>query len=269
MIRAFLLALLLAAQSAAAQSFGDQADPIVRLDVLSGDVTAAGHQNAALRLTMAEGWHTYWRAPGDAGIPPAFTWRGSRNLGNVRVIWPVPQVFWQNGMRSIGYEGQLVLPIEITPEKAGRPVHLKGRMEIGVCRDICMPAELRFDTTLDNAAGKHPSIAAALAARPYSRDEAGVQAVTCALSPVRGGIRLTARITMPSAGTREDVVIESGNPKVWASEPAAKRQGNVLIASSDLVHVEKGSYALDRSAVRITVLGSRHAVDILGCTAAS
>ncbi|MEM9552608.1 MAG: protein-disulfide reductase DsbD domain-containing protein, partial [Pseudomonadota bacterium] len=76
---------------------------VVQVEVLDGGETAHGTVMTALRLTLADGWKTYWRAPGDAGIPPSFNWRGSRNVGEVAITWPTPQVFNDYGMRSIGY----------------------------------------------------------------------------------------------------------------------------------------------------------------------
>jgi DsbC/DsbD-like thiol-disulfide interchange protein len=239
---------------------------VVGIDILDGGRTAQGTYLAAVRLTLSDGWKTYWRAPGDAGIPPQFDWRGSRNLGDVSIIWPTPTVFVQNGMQSIGYHHQLVLPVEITPATPGAPVHLRGQVEIGLCKDVCIPGTLTFDHEMDLTADRNPAIAAALAQRPYSSTEAKVQSATCRLSPIEGGLRIDAQITMPSAGGAEVAVIEPGDTRIWASEAKTTRKGNVLTASSDLIHVDGQSYALDRSAVRITVLGRDHAVDILGCT---
>lgn len=71
---------------------------------------------------------------------------------------------------------------------------------------------------------------------------------------------------MAALGPREDVVIEAGNAQVWVSEPETERRGDHLIATSDMIHVSAHSFALDRSAVRITVLADGRAVDIRGCT---
>ncbi|MEG4641374.1 protein-disulfide reductase DsbD domain-containing protein, partial [Paracoccus sp. APAP_BH8] len=46
--------------------------------------TAEGHRMTALHLRLEPGWKTYWRSPGDAGVPPRFDWAASRNLAEVR-----------------------------------------------------------------------------------------------------------------------------------------------------------------------------------------
>lgn len=246
---------------------GNSLDALVRIEVLDGGPTARGTHMAALRLTLSDGWKTYWRAPGEAGIPPSFDWRGSRNLGDVSIIWPTPQVFEANGLRTIGYKHQLVLPVEVTPARDDQPVRLRGRIEFGLCSDVCIPGALEFDRELDPQAGRHPAIAAALAQRPYSAGEAGMRAATCRLSPVKGGLKVEARITMPSAGGEEIAVIEPGAPGLWATETRASRQGDTLIANSELISETGSAFALNRSAIRITVLGTRHTVDIRGCDA--
>jgi DsbC/DsbD-like thiol-disulfide interchange protein len=244
----------------------ERLEDIVRIEVLDGGTTARGTHRAALHLTLAEGWKTYWRAPGDAGIPPRFNWRGSRNLAAMAITWPTPKVFDQNGMRSIGYAHQLVLPLEITTKTPGQAIRLKGEIEIGVCKDVCVPATLNIDHPLNAKAGRNPAIAAAMAQRPFSEKEAGVTSARCSMVPTRHGMQIEAHIAMPHSGGTEVAVIEPGNPQIWASEATTRRDGNTLIAVSELIHVDQGSFVLDRSAIRITVLGDRHAVDIRGCT---
>lgn len=262
----FALACTLGLAMAPATFAGGMGD-LVQIKVLDGGLTPRGTYQAALHLTLADGWKTYWRAPGDAGIPPQFTWRRSRNVGAVAITWPTPEVFDQNGLRSIGYKHELVLPVEITPSNADKPVHLKGEIEFGLCKDICIPASLRFDQPLSADAARNPQIAAALAQRPYSASEAGVKSATCRLSPAgNGGMRIEARVTMPSAGGHEVAVIEPGNPQLWATQTQTNRSGNVLIATSELTPTSGQAFALNRSQVRITVLGQNHAVDIVGCT---
>ena len=242
-------------------------DDVVRIDVLDGGLTKRGTYQAALRLTLADGWKTYWRAPGDAGIPPQFFWSGSKNVGKTSISWPTPYVFEQNGLRSVGYKDQLVLPVEITRENSNRPVQLRGAVQLGVCREVCVPAELVFDRRLAGAGTDRGTIAAAMADRPYSRDEAGVTSVSCRLDPIPDGLRVTARIAMPHSGGTEFAIVEPGIAEIWASEAKVARAGGILTVSSDLVHLQNKPYALDRSALRFTVLGRHHAVDIRGCSA--
>ncbi|WP_424977868.1 protein-disulfide reductase DsbD domain-containing protein [Leisingera sp. S232] len=260
------LALLTLATATPALSGAADGD-IVQVEVLDGGMTPRGTQLSALKITLQPGWKTYWRTPGDAGIPPSFSWRGARNIGRLSITWPSPQVFLTSGYRTIGYHDQLVLPVEITPETPGKPVRLKGRMQLGVCKDVCVPAELSFDHQLDSSAGRNPAIAAAMASRPWSAKEAGVRKAVCSLRPSQYGMTVTARISMPSAGGEEIAVIEPGNPRLFAGETVTRREGGQLIAETEFLPADSQPYAIDRSQLRITVLGQNHAVDIRGCSA--
>jgi DsbC/DsbD-like thiol-disulfide interchange protein len=246
----------------------DRFDVPVTGEVLQGWVLADGSRMAALRLSLAPGWKTYWRAPGDAGIPPQFDWAGSRNMATVSINWPTPKVFDQNGMRSVGYENSLVIPLRIEPTSDGKPVQLNAKMELGVCSDVCIPHELEFSALIDNDnLTPTPIIAAALAERPYSPSEAGVRSAKCRVSPTADGLQIEAHIAMPPAGGREYVVFEPGVENIWVSEADTRRTGDVVIATSELVNITGGPIAIDRSAIRITVLGSQYAVDVKGCSA--
>ncbi len=258
------LCVALAAPAAAESPF----EVPVTGEVLPGWVMADGTRMSALRLTLAPGWKTYWRAPGDSGIPPQFDWSASRNLGAVSVNWPTPKVFDQNGMRSVGYDNTLVIPLHIHPKTDGTPVRLRARMDMGICADVCLPHTLEFDADISTEAlTPTPAIAAALAARPYSAGEAGVQSAECIISPTSDGLAIEARIAMPSAGGAEYVVIEPGQGDIWVSEAETRRSGATVVATSEMVNINGGPIAIDRSAIRITVLGSKYAVDVKGCSA--
>ncbi|MFV0358417.1 protein-disulfide reductase DsbD domain-containing protein [Tropicimonas sp.] len=245
---------------------GGVPDNVIRGDILGGWTTRQGTRMAALRLTMAPGWKTYWRAPGEAGIPPSFDWSGSRNLGAVTYHWPSPEVFENYGLRTIGYSRELVLPIELHPTTPGAPIELHGKVDLGVCEKICMPANLRIDATLDGAGRADPAIERALANAPAPGSRAGVRRVDCEVEPISDGVKVTARIAMPRLPGAEVAMVETGNPHVWVSEPKSRRKGDILEVQADLVPAGGGPLALDRSAMRFTVIAGTRAVDIHGCT---
>jgi DsbC/DsbD-like thiol-disulfide interchange protein len=246
----------------------DPFDDPVRAEVLQGWDLPDGRRLAAVRLTLDPGWKTYWRAPGDAGIPPQFDWSRARNLSDVAISWPTPHVYEDNGMQSIGYKGTVVIPLYLTPANPVKPVRLRTTMSLGVCADVCMPHQIKFDTLLDRPdARPTPAIVAALADAPYASDEAGVRSATCSLRPTDDGIQIEARVTLPHTGGREVAVIETGTDGLWISEAQTSRAGDTVTAISEMIHVDGGAFAIDRSDVRITIFGGNYAVDIKGCTA--
>ncbi|MDX1785495.1 protein-disulfide reductase DsbD domain-containing protein [Roseovarius sp. ZX-A-9] len=243
-------------------------DDVLKARVLTGWRMADGTHMAGLEITLRPGWKTYWRAPGDLGIPPSFDWRGSGNLAGVEIQWPTPAALLQDGMTTIGYTGRVVFPLKVLPDRAGRDIRLQGALDLGVCEDVCIPVNLNISATLPrDAQRRDPAIAAALADRPYSATEARVGSVHCTLSPREGGLTLRADIRMPSAGGTEVAVIETDNPQVWVAPAKTTRNGGTLTAQTRLEHAEGRSFAVNRSALRITVLGTSYAVDIQGCPA--
>jgi DsbC/DsbD-like thiol-disulfide interchange protein len=170
-------------------------------------------------------------------------------------------------MRTIGYSGQVVIPVEITPAAPGEPLRLAGTVELGVCQDICRPVTLAFDAVLPEAGARDAAIAAALVDRPLSAAEAGVSAAQCSAAPQDGGLRLTAALRMPPDGGDEVVVIEPGQGGIWVSEAETRWQDGWLTAEVEMAAADGGPVALDRSDLRITVIGATGAVDIRGCTA--
>ncbi len=103
---------------------------------------------AGIQLKLDKGWKTYWRYPGDSGLPPSFHWTGSKNLKNAEVLWPAPLRFHDSAGTSFGYKDEVVFPVLIEPVKSGEPVDLNLKMEFAVCADICIPAEADLKLTV-------------------------------------------------------------------------------------------------------------------------
>jgi DsbC/DsbD-like thiol-disulfide interchange protein len=262
MIRALALLALSAAPALATTQ-----DEVLQASLRAGWQTEGGTHMAALDLVLAPGWKTYWRSPGDAGIPPQFDWSGSENVKSVRIHWPAPQVFETNGMRSIGYHDRLILPLEVTAIDPGQPVRLSVAMDLGVCDDICLPASFAVTGDLAPPGAPDAGISAALAARAATAKEAGVGRVACTVDAIDDGLRLLARIALPDPGLPEVVAVETGDPAVWVAEALVERQGGELVAVTELVPPDGAPFALDRSGVTLTILAGGRAVEVRGCPA--
>lgn len=263
-MKASILPLIIALMPVALPAQGVP-DDLARLEVLPGWEMDNGNRMVGFRITLAPGWKTYWRAPGDAGIPPLFVWNGSQNVDGLRFHWPVPEVFDQSGMRSIGYYDSVTIPVEILSDR-DEPLHLSGSVDIGVCENVCVPVALDFDLAVPEGGLRDPQIVAALIDRPMTAAEAGVRGTTCRIEPSDGGMTISAVIDMPQVGRDEAVVIEPGNADIWVSQPETRRVGGQLMAEAQMVPLAGDAIGIDRSAVRITVLAGGDAVDIRGCT---
>ena len=242
--------------------------PDITAEIVQGWTRADGSMVGALRISMAGGWKTYWRTPGDGGIPPRMDWSQSRNLKGMSAVWPAPEVFVDNGMTSFGFVDELMLPLIVTPRKDGREVELNGFLQIGVCKEVCIPYSLDVSGSLDPSQTKIVApIAAAMAEQPYSAKEAQVRKVSCRIAPSDDGLAVSAVIDMPSTGGREFAIIETTNPELWVQEAFVTREGSQLTVTSDVIHVEQAPFFLQRSDMTITVIGTDYAVEIEGCQA--
>ncbi|WP_417270872.1 protein-disulfide reductase DsbD domain-containing protein [Celeribacter sp.] len=239
-----------------------QASDNAQVTLLHGWRMENGHHMAALRISLADGWHTYWRAPGDAGIPPRFDWNGSQNVASLDLHWPTPDVYAQNGMRYVGYNGDVVLPIEISP-RANGDILLDGTIEFGVCDDICVPmsAQLRIDLSNTGKKGDYPAITAALKDAPQQ-----VTGAMCDATPIKDGIKIAASLDVPSLGAGEVAVIEHPDASIWVSEAMVTRQGGQLTAVSELVPTQAAPFMVNRSDLIITVIGNGMAYEARGCS---
>ncbi len=239
---------------------------VARVDFLPGWRAADGRHMAALRVEMAPGWHTYWRAPGEVGIPPQFDFAGSDNLLGVTIHWPVPQVIRSNGYASVGYMDYLILPMEFELAQDDAPAFLEASISIGVCEEICVPFNADVRAALPATSGRHDMrIEAALADRPLSAAEAQAGSMDCDLGPADDGITLNTSLQLPSVGGAEFAVVELGNADLWVSTADVARQGGRFTASVDVSSLDGGAVAFDRAGVRLTVLGQNGAVEIAGC----
>lgn len=264
--RSALIGIIVALSAVAPATAQGLPSDILHATLLEGWRTESGTQMAALRLDLAPGWKTYWRAPGEGGIPPRFDWSGSDNIGGVAFHWPMPEVFDINGMRTIGYRHELVLPIEIRPADASRPVSVSARIDLGVCEEICVPVTVDIAADLGQTARPDPVILASLDRMPEAGPKAGLSASRCTAEPIRDGLRLTSHLTLPQVGPDEFAVVELADQSVWVSQADTRRAGGDLRATADLVPANAKPFALDRSSVRITIFGgSGRVVEVQGC----
>src|SRR5262249_16756156 len=103
---------------------------------------------AGIEIRLKAGWHTYWRYPGDAGVPPQFDFKQSQNVKQVVVLWPAPQRLSEDGGTSIGYINNLILPLRIAPLDRGKPVALRLKLNYAICEKLCVPAEATSELIL-------------------------------------------------------------------------------------------------------------------------
>ncbi len=147
-----------------------------------------------------------------------------------------------------------------------RDIQISTLIEIGICRDICVPVSHRLEATLGRAAfSSDPAIDRAMARLPMRGSEAGVGGTRCRIEPFGDGARLRVAITMPALGQNETVVVETGSD-ARISPPEARRDGDILHVDARITPARGMPLAIDRASVKLTVLSAGRAVEIRGCT---
>jgi suppressor for copper-sensitivity B len=199
------LVLLLAPAAHAAEAASDwfQTDQgKVRLVAAQSFVGADRDIELGLEFHLAPQWKIYWRSPGDAGYPPRLDWDGSQNLAGATIAWPAPMRFSVLGLETMGYEGDVVLPIRARVERPGAPLALHATLDYLTCAEICVPYETELALTLPST----PEPGAAfgpLIARWEARVPGDGKAA---------GLALEGAVVRPGSAAALDLVIRSDRP---------------------------------------------------------
>jgi DsbC/DsbD-like thiol-disulfide interchange protein len=173
---------------------------------------------AGIEIRLKNGWHTYWRYPGDAGVPPRFDFAGSQNVKSVEVLWPAPQRIPEQGLVAIGYTGDVILPLAIAPQNSGEPVKLRLKIEYAVCETLCVPAEGKAELTLSGGPSSHDAALAAAEARLPHKAALGEGAALAIKSVRREAAGARARILVDVAAPRTAAIalFAEGPTPEWA-----------------------------------------------------
>ena len=260
--------LVLAAAPLGAQTIVSEGQSFVTAELVPGTMTDTGTRMAGLSLTLRPGWKTYWRSPGEAGIPPRLDWSGSTNLREVKVHWPTPSIFDSFGLTTIGYADHVLLPVEITPIDPDQPIGVDLGLDMGVCRDICVFEHAKIEQLLlPGVAAGESRVSAAFAQLPLSGAEAGLSAAICTIAGDGKDQRFDATLSFDQKTSGAEVLIE-GPEDIWFHQISTREDGSDLHVSATLTPLLDGAW-ITRSQIRMTVLAPDWAADIQGCTAAA
>ncbi len=256
-----LTALVLAALAVVAPSVPARAEPgasawfvtdqgEVRLVAAQPFVGNGGTVALGLEFRLKPHWNIYWRSPGDAGYPPRLDWAGSQNLAAADIAWPAPRRFAVLGLDTVGYEGNVVLPITAHLDTSGAPVRLHAALDYLTCSEICVPYQTAL--TLD------------LPAAPPADGGSGFAALIArydALVPGDGhaaGLALVGATVRPGDPVRLDLAVRSDRP---LGRPDAFIEGGdgVVFGAPDL----RPGNAPDQTVLRLPVFAKGDAVAAL------
>jgi DsbC/DsbD-like thiol-disulfide interchange protein len=151
------IGLAVLASSLAMEARAQDASPWQRSDHAAVRLLAGSRSGSVLlggvAMQIERGWKTYWRNPGDSGVPPRFDFSKSDNVEAVTVLWPAPTKFDDGaGGHSLGYHNQIVLPLRIVAKNADKPVTLRADINYAVCEKICIPVEANAELSFASVA---------------------------------------------------------------------------------------------------------------------
>jgi DsbC/DsbD-like thiol-disulfide interchange protein len=158
---------------------------------------------AGVEIRLDRGWKTFWRYPGDSGVPPTLDFAGSENVKSVTVLWPAPErIDDGSGGHSIGYERDVVLPLRVLANDATQPASLHVKVGYAVCGNLCIPAEADLKLMLSGEAGTEEPALVAAEARVPRRVSLGA-----------GGALAVRSVRRQPGGAHERVVVEVAAPQ--------------------------------------------------------
>lgn len=232
---------------------------------LVAGASSATERWAALEIVLASGFKTYWRDPGESGLPPIFDWSASTNFASADILWPAPRRLDEAGGTVNGYTGRLVLPIKIVPASPSAPTRLVLAVDFGVCRDLCIPVRMSLALDLERGMADQPDdIADALLRVPK------VQAVAASgplsvLSLARNGeagkptLDITVRVPIASA---PQLFVEA--PPNWflaVSDPLRLAGGEADIRVFHAEIVERPRDAPQKLPLTVTLVAEESAIE--------
>jgi DsbC/DsbD-like thiol-disulfide interchange protein len=195
---------------------------------------------AGVELRLAPGWKTYWRYPGDSGVPPRFEFEQSENVKSVTVLWPAPQRFNDTEGATIGYKNSVVFPLHIEPKDRDKPVTLRLKLDYAVCERLCVPVAGKADLAIDGKANANDAaLSAAEAAVPKAQGFRASAPLSLwnvvpdsASKPARVLVDVVAPIDSPvtlfAEGPTPDWALPLPEPVDGAANPRMKRFAVVL-----------------------------------------
>jgi len=238
-----------------------------RARLVAGEVATGSEPFAGIEIQLQRGWKTYWRNPGDSGIPPRFDWTGSTNLASAEILYPAPHRFPDPIGQSIGYKNSVLFPVRLTPADPKAPIEIALKLDYAACATLCVPAEAVLKLTVP-AGSVSPSraIAEALARVPRQPDGDAALPRVVDLS-VKGegkAQRIAITVAQPKGAEDADLFVEG--PASWylpLPEPGGTREDGKeeQIAYEIALDSLPKSATLQGKKLRFTVVNGTDAVE--------
>ena len=265
---ALALTATLLASSLAVAARAQDASPWLR-DSHSAVRLLAGSRSGAVLLggiaiQLEPGWKTYWRTPGDSGVPPRFDFSKSENIDAVTVLWPAPSKFDDGaGGHSLGYHDQVVLPLRIVAKNADKPVTLRASINYAVCQKLCIPVEADAELPFTSVASTEDNaLFAALDTVPKPANVGDPNPLTIRDVKRDGKSTVLVDVVAPANDKQINLFVEGPTPD-WGlpvPKPLEHSPPGVKRFSFQLDGLPPGANP-DGAALKFTLVGGEHAYE--------
>ncbi|HEV7435820.1 MAG TPA: protein-disulfide reductase DsbD domain-containing protein [Pseudorhizobium sp.] len=180
-----------------------------RMRLVALPPSSDGIVRGALQIEPSPGWITYWKEPGDAGIPPQLLVSPSAGVVLGKLDYPVPKRIDNGSLRDIGYDHPVTLPFELSM-KTPSPLKVEISAFIGLCRNICIPFQADFTLTLTSLDVTPVQEAIVLATAQAKLPEAPSPDFAVTHYALTGDQKLHLKLRIPPATTAPPQVIVTG-----------------------------------------------------------
>lgn len=225
-------AAIVAVSSAA--NAGDEAKGAFSSPYSSLRMLNAGQQSdvwhSGIYITMQKGWKTYWRVPGDGGVPPSFDWSGSENVETATVMMPLPHRFIDENGEGIGYKTEVVFPVDVKPNDPAKPVRLSLNMFYAVCNDICVPVQAQVKVNLDAksaSASDKFRLKVARAAVPVNSEKSRLTVLSLGQVETDGKTSLEVSLKGIRSPSKADIFVETEGNSYFRKPKLVNQSGEV------------------------------------------
>jgi len=201
-----------------------------RTTLVSSGAPVNGRYRAGLDIALAPGVLTYWRTPGDAGVPPVFNFAGSQNVASVSVAYPAPTRIVEAGVTTYGYTGEVLYPLDVRAKDPSLPSVLNVDLHFATCDTLCVPAEAHETLRLSPTAS--PTADGAWIARWASRVPQPLPAGRAPrIKPLKAGAKPIWRASFPdSAGSGTDLFAEGPHGWYFDTKPEGSGHFDIILA---------------------------------------
>lgn len=221
---------------------------------------------AALDIELGDGWHTYWRVAGDAGLPPRFDWTASTNLETADVSYPVPtRKTEQGGFYTFGYDNRVTFPLNIALKEANTSAALNLKLDLMICKDICIPERVELSAVIPAGDGSASSLMPFIEKAKTKTPKAGDQPKLKINTVVAGPDALVVS-AYAEGGFDKDADLFATSPNVILSLPPVfatdKKDGsNAMIRIPITPDIKNLSEDLKGQPLTLTLVNGKEAIE--------